>query len=254
VSAVEPVRDVGLEVVDGGPDDGGPGDAGRRDGGTGAGADADLRAADGRVPGRRGRATRTKLLHQTAEMLRTTSFRELKVVDIARGSGTSPATFYQYFPDVEAAILVLAEEMAQEGMALSTYTREHPWKGRAAYDTAAGLVDRVLAFFDEHRSLLRVVDLATLEGDQRFRRVRTRFTNELCVALSEVIDARKREGRHPDDVDPMATAGVLVSMLGQVAAHVYGFEFWGIRTDDTRRSMTRVVYTTVTGQRPPTGT
>ena len=67
--------------------------------------DDELRAADGRVPGRRGRATRQKLLEQTAEMMQTTSFRELKVVDIARGAGTSPATFYQYFPDVEAAIL-----------------------------------------------------------------------------------------------------------------------------------------------------
>ena len=51
----------------------------------------------------------------------------------------------------------------------------------------------------------------------------------------------------------MATAGVLVSMLAHVAAHRYGFEFWGIRTDDTRRSMARIVYTTITGQKPPAG-
>jgi len=74
--------------------------------------ETDLRAADGRVPGRRGRATRTRLLECTSEMLATTSFRELKVIDIAREANTSPATFYQYFPDVESAILVLAEEMA----------------------------------------------------------------------------------------------------------------------------------------------
>jgi hypothetical protein len=42
-------------------------------------------------------------------------------------------------------------------------------------------------------------------------------------------------------------------MLGQVAAHLYGFEFWGIRTDDTRRSMARVIYTAVTGAKPPSG-
>ena len=76
--------------------------------------------------------------------------------------------------------------------------------------------------------------------------------NELTVALSETIEAQKKASRHPDDLDPMATAGVLVSMLAHVAAHRYGFEFWGIRTDDTRRSMARIVLTTVTGQRPPT--
>ena len=74
--------------------------------------DEDLRAADGRVPGRRGRATRQRLLEQTADMLTAGSYRDLKVVDIARGAGTSPATFYQYFADVEAAILVLAEDLA----------------------------------------------------------------------------------------------------------------------------------------------
>ena len=215
-------------------------------------ADDELRAADGRVPGRRGRATRQKLLERTAEMVQSTSFRDLKVVDIARGAGTSPATFYQYFPDVEAAILVLAEDMAHEGMSLSSLVRDGSWKGKAGYTTAAQLVDGFLDFWEEHRSLLRVVDLATLEGDQRFRQIRTRFTHAMTVAISEVVDQFRKDGKHPDDVDPMATAGVLVSMLGQVAAHRYGFEFWGIRTDDTRRSMTRIVYTAVTGAKPPT--
>ena len=229
-----------------------PADPVATDATLGEDADEELRAADGRVPGRRGRATRQKLLEQTAEMVQSTSFRDLKVVDIARGAGTSPATFYQYFPDVEAAILVLAEEMAQEGMGLSSLVRDRSWKGRAGYAAAADLVDGFLDFWEKHRSLLRVVDLATLEGDQRFRQIRTRFTHEMTVSISEVVDQFRKEGKHPDDVDPTATAGVLVSMLGQVAAHRYGFEFWGIRTDDTRRSMTRIVYTAVTGAKPPT--
>ncbi|MFM7069395.1 MAG: TetR/AcrR family transcriptional regulator, partial [Actinomycetes bacterium] len=55
-----------------------------------------MRAADGRVPGRRGLATRQRLLDHTAALLATTSYRDLTVVDIAREAGTSPATFYQY--------------------------------------------------------------------------------------------------------------------------------------------------------------
>ena len=49
----------------------------------------------------------------------------------------------------------------------------------------------------------------------------------------------------------MAAAGILVSMLAHTAAHQYGFEFWGIRTDDVRRSLGRIVFTTVTGQKAP---
>ena len=89
----------------------------------------DLRAADGRVPGRRGRATRQRLLECTREMLTTTSYRDVKVIDIAREAGTSPATFYQYFADVEAAILVLAEEMAQQGQHLTEIITDGSWAG-----------------------------------------------------------------------------------------------------------------------------
>src|SRR5215203_835021 len=118
--------------------------------------DDDLRAADGRVPGRRGRATRQRLLECTGEMLTTTSYRDVKVIDIARDAGTSPATFYQYFADVEAAILVLAEEMAQQGQHLTAIITNGSWTGADALTTALELVDAFLAFWDDHRSVLRV--------------------------------------------------------------------------------------------------
>jgi AcrR family transcriptional regulator len=215
--------------------------------------DQDLRASDGRVPGRRGRATRTRLLECTADMLSTTSYRELKVIDIARGAKTSPATFYQYFPDVDTAILVLAEEMAIETAGLSELVRDAKWKGQGGYETALTLSDRFIEFWDQHRSVLRVVDLATAEGDRRFSQIRTRLLNELTNALSDAIRRVRPDLKQPEALDPMATAGVLVAMLAQVSSHRYGFEFWGIRTVELRRSMAHLIYWAVTGQKPPRG-
>jgi AcrR family transcriptional regulator len=209
------------------------------------------RAADGRVPGRRGRATRQRLLECTREMLATTSYRDVKVIDIAREAGTSPATFYQYFPDVEGAILVLGEEMAHQGAHLTEIITGGSWKGRAAYDTALRLVDDFLAFWDEHRAVLRVTDLATDEGDRRFQRIRVRLLNDITTALADVARAAQDDGRLPPGVDPMATAGVLVSMLAHVGAHHYGFEFWGIRTADLRVSIARQISWGVSGTKPP---
>jgi AcrR family transcriptional regulator len=211
-------------------------------------ADVDPRAADGRVPGRRGLATRQRLLECTASMLQSTSYRDVKVIDIARDAGTSPATFYQYFPDVEAAILVLAEQMTEDGRRLATLIRNSSWRGRAGVDTATRLCDAFLEFWDEYRSILRVMDLATEEGDRRFHQIRTRLLNEVNVALTEVIAQFQAAGRHADDLDPTATAAVLVSMLAHVAAHQYGFEFWGIRTKDLRDSMARQIHWGVTGR------
>ena len=209
-----------------------------------------VRASDGRVPGRRGRATRQKLLDQTAEMLRSTSYRDLKVIDIARGAGTSPATFYQYFGDVEAAILLLGEEMAIDSERLVRMIHEGSWRGKAGYQKALAFADEFIDFWDEHRPVLRVVDLSTDEGDRRFRNVRVRWLNSLTKAFAEVTASFQAEGKN-QGVDPMANAGVLVTMIANVAAHHYGFEFWGIRTPDVRIALARHIYWGVTGQPPP---
>jgi len=214
-------------------------------------AEEDLRAADGRVPGRRGRATRQRLLECTTEMLESSTYRDLKVIDIAREAGTSPATFYQYFADVEAAILVLAEEMARESARLPELVKGGSWRGRAGWDRALQVADGFLEFWEQHRPVLRVVDLNTEEGDQRFRQIRVRILASVNDALADVFEQHQADGRHPADIDPRAAAGTLVSMLAHVAQHRYGFEFWGIRTADLRVTMARQLYWGLTGQKPP---
>lgn len=211
----------------------------------------ELRAADGRVPGRRGRATRQRLLSCTLEMLKTNSYRDLKVVDIAREAGTSPATFYQYFPDVESAVLTLAEEMSEDKVRFANIVNAATWRGRSGFDSALALADEFLAFWADHQPLLRVVDLAAEEGDLRFRRLRTMMLNEVYNLLAEAIAQMKDDGRHPGEVDPQATAAVLVAMLAHVAAHRYGLEFWGIPTKELRVAMARTLYWSVSGQKPP---
>jgi len=214
--------------------------------------DDELRAADGRVPGRRGRATRDRLTTCTLDMLRDTNYRDLKVVDIAREAGTSPATFYQYFPDVESAILALAEDMAEAGNdRLTRIVRESDWKGKRGYDAAEAIADAYIQFWDDNAALMRVLDLTSLEGDERFRSIRVRLLNEFTIALAGVVEAQRAAGKHPDDLDPMAVAGVLVSMLAHVASHRAGFEGYDIGADDLRRSMARIVFTSVCGTKPP---
>jgi len=211
--------------------------------------ETELRAVDGRVPGRRGRATRDRLLKCTAELLEKTSYRDITVIDIASCAGTSPATFYQYFQDVNAAIAVLAGELAERGSALTELIENASWTGRAANESAMTLVDAFLSIWEEHRAVLRVVDLATLEGDLRFQNVRTRLLNQVTTALTDVVAKAKKEGHHPRDLDPTAQAASIVSMLAHVASHRYGFEFWGIRMTDMRRSLAGIVATSLTGGR-----
>jgi len=209
----------------------------------------DMPAADGRLPGRRGRATRQKLLDATAALLETSSYRELKVVDIARKAGTSPATFYQYFPDVEVAILALGEVMDAEGEVLAEPVHG-AWNGRAGAEASMNLVQGFLDFWEEHEAVLRVVDLAIVEGDRRFRRIRNELLAPVTFALIEVITEHQKAGKHPDTVDPRAHAAVLLSMLAHVAEHRHGLEAWGVSGEQARESMARIVAWSVTGRRP----
>lgn len=214
------------------------------------GADVEARAVDGRVPGRRGLKTRERLLDATERLLATVSFRELKVVDIAREVGTSPATFYQYFRDVEEAILVLAERVVEQAACLVEPLAGASWTGRGALEAAEALVEAYLGFWRDHEGVIRVMDLAIVEGDQRFRELRNEMLAPTSKALARVIRQMKDDGRHPDEVQPRAQAGVLVSMLAHVAEHRQGTEAFGVAEDAARTSMSRIIVWSVTGRKP----
>ncbi len=185
----------------------------------------------------------------TAELLETSTYRDLKVVDIARRAGTSPATFYQYFADVEEAVLALAEEMESEaGPRLAALIDDHPWAGPEGLATALAVARGFFDLWEQHRSVLRVIDLASYEGDLRFRDLRTRLLGEASGAFVRVLC---EQGGDADDPEILAQAGVLVSMLAHVSAHREGLEHWGAGSADLRRSLASILYTTMSGQVPP---
>ena len=211
-----------------------------------------IATTDGRVPGRRGLATRQRLLECTAELLVATPWRSIKVIDIARQAGTSPATFYQYFENVEAAITVLAEELV-DGAGILAGLVDGDWSEGPSWDTAVAVVEGFMDYWERNRAVFRVVELTTVEGDLRFQGLRVRALNAVTVTLARVIANQSGTSGSPAGSDPMAAAGTLIAMLAQVAGHRYGFEFWGIRTASLVDSQARLVHWSVTGRPAPEG-
>jgi AcrR family transcriptional regulator len=209
-----------------------------------------IAATDGRVPGRRGRATRQRLLESTTALIESTPWRSIKVIDIAREAGTSPATFYQYFENVEQAILVLAEELTEGAGELAELV-DGDWSEAASWTTARRVVDGFMEYWERNRAVFRVVELATEEGDLRFRGLRVRALNAVTVTLARVIASGSGSGQSPAGADPMAVAATVISMLAHVASHRYGFEFWGIRTSSMTDSQARILHWAVTGRPAP---
>lgn len=181
-----------------------------------------VRTVDGRVAGRRGQATRQKLLDCLSEMLSSSPYRDVKVIDVARKAGTSPATFYQYFPDVEGAVLEIAEQMAAEGAELTQLLDGRSWVGKAGWQTAQELVDGFLDFWRKNDAILRVVDLGAAEGDKRFYKIRMKILNSVNNSLTDTVKELQAKGKVDKDVSPAAMVSSLVAMLAAVASHQRG--------------------------------
>lgn len=209
-----------------------------------------VRTVDGRVAGRRGQATRQKLLDCLSEMLSSSPYRDVKVIDVARKAGTSPATFYQYFPDVEGAVLEIAEQMTAEGAVLTELVQGRSWAGKAGWQTAQELVDGFLEFWRKNDAILRVIDLGAAEGDKRFNKIRLKILNAVNGSLAESISELQAKGRIDKDVNPAAIAAALVAMLAAVASHQKGFTSFGVKQAELKPNLALLVHLGVTGKKP----
>ncbi|WP_282798150.1 TetR family transcriptional regulator [Streptomyces sp. CC224B] len=209
-----------------------------------------VRTVDGRVAGRRGQATRQKLLDCLSEMLSSSPYRDVKVIDVARKAGTSPATFYQYFPDVEGAVLEIAEQMAAEGAELTTLLEGRSWTGKAGWQTSQDLVEGFLDFWRKNDAILRVVDLGAAEGDKRFYKIRMKIVNSVNNSLADTVKELQAKGKVDKDVSPAAMAGSLVAMLAAVASHQRGFQSWGVKQAELKPNLATLVHLGVTGKKP----
>jgi AcrR family transcriptional regulator len=206
-------------------------------------------AIDGRPLGRRAQATRRRLLDATAELLESRRLLDLTVVDVARRVGTSPASFYQYFQNVEEAVLALSDEIGEQLAELVPLV-EQPWRGAAGFAACKQLVARVIDHWDEHRAVLRARDLAAVEGDQRFRAVRNESMSRITDRLSDKIAESQKAGKVAASVTPYAAASAMVAMMGRMAAYHRQLETRGFTQDDMVETVARIVFQTVTGKRP----
>jgi AcrR family transcriptional regulator len=203
-------------------------------------------ALDGRALGSRGARTRRRLLDATAALLETHGIRDLRVVDIAREVETSPATFYQYFRDVEDAVLALAGELGESTVPLLAVLAGS-WEADGALDSARALVEGFLDFWDINRAVLRTRNLAAQEGDRRFREVRNRALEPFIAALAEHVRVAQRDGRVAPELSPAAAGAALVALLERMAAFHRDLEPLGIDRVQLVETTARIIHQTVAG-------
>jgi AcrR family transcriptional regulator len=217
----------------------------------GEGADADVpeddvTATDGRVIGRRAIQTRRRLLDVTASLLAERGALDLKVTDVARAVGASPATFYQYFADVEDAILALAIELATAVAPISSMLDVN-WSGVDGLDRAREFVSAYIRFWDDNGPVLRILMLRADDRDERFREVRRAYSEPFMIAMVAKVRHAQDAGQLAAALDAEATAGAVLAALDRLPNYRQNFEKRGTSRDAMVETVARLAHTAVTG-------
>ena len=209
-------------------------------------SDSEVLAADGRVIGSRALATRRRLLDTTADLLARHGVLDLRVVDITREIGISPATFYQYFGDVDAAILALAEEATEDEKPLVEFLQP-AWTREDGLDRARAFIAAYMEYWDAHSAVLRVRNLKAEEGVKAFREVRSDANLLIIAALKQMISDGIKSGRLDKALDPFTMAAAIIAMIERLLGYQSEMSKRGSSRNDIRETLSQMCFRALAG-------
>jgi AcrR family transcriptional regulator len=214
----------------------------------------------GRPLGPRAQNTRVRILDATVVLLDQKPMRDLRVIDIARRIGSSPATFYQYFKDVEDVVLHLASRVSESTPELVELIRGD-WSGRAGHERGRKLAEVVISHWDRYAPILRVRNNACDEGDIAFRELRFGTLMPIVHAFAEVIAASQAAARERaagseaseewqgGHLDPMMGAVALASVLERLSMYHGSIEELGGTREDLIETLATLLQSMLTVKR-----
>jgi AcrR family transcriptional regulator len=205
---------------------------------------------EGQTMGRKGQETRARLLEVAAELLNSVPLREIRAADLARKSGISPANFYLYFENVEALVLYLAEQAADEAQYLIDEV-QLPWSWDGSEDHVERFVRNYFDFWDSHRAILRVRNLAAEEGNWAFHSARMRITVPLHQSIGAKVDESRASGRLCDGPNSLTLASVaLAGMERSASTYLLYPSRYGVTRERLIEASVYMLKTLVLGPKP----
>ncbi len=209
-----------------------------------------LTATDGRIIGERAAATRRRLLDATLRLMNTEGLLDLKVVDITREAGAAPATFYQYFADLDSAILALADDATEDERPLAELLDE-PWSSVDDWQRARDFVDAYSVYWADHQRVVALRNLRADEGEASFRNARVRADLLIIRKMADMVRASQAADRLPGMLDPFATAAGMRAMADRLFQHESSIRLRGTTREGLRNTIAAILFHTLSGIAPP---
>lgn len=171
----------------------------------------------GQKMGRKGRETRQKIMDAVLELLKTSSYKDLSVSDIASQADLSNATFYVYFKDVEellyACVLAAALDLDELHAILDS-----EWSADNVREKVRRYVEVYNELWEKYRVELRVRNLEADQGNLRFLNLRIETTRDLLQKLGKKIARMNPDLEHPYQI----AVAIHAAMGGLAAQHDIG--------------------------------
>jgi AcrR family transcriptional regulator len=190
--------------------------------------------------GNKGNKTRALLMATARTMLDTISPLSLSAAAISKEAGTSPATFYVYFDNVEDILWALCEEVSLDV--------SHLFDDETMLRVDARLEDDALAFvrgycdiWASHGPLLLYRNMEADRGNKRFNQLVLRIALPILEGLTDrIVDAAPAD-RPVSRSDANAEAVVLVGAIDRIAAALHLWPEDSLMPDVLLRAEARVL-------------
>lgn len=169
------------------------------------------------TPGRKGAATRARLMAAAREIIRDQSPMALTAISVSRNAGVASPSFYVYFSDVRALMLALAEDSA-ESLIVPAAAFDTPWPPDDLLGWSTEFVEDFVAAWRANAEILLYRNLEADRGDLAFDDARIRAGLPILTALTDRMIAAWPEGEAPRRVDCFAESVILYASLERFAA------------------------------------
>jgi AcrR family transcriptional regulator len=187
--------------------------------------------------GRKGKETRLSLMQAARRLLDSTSLLNITAAAISKEAGTSPATFYVYFDNVEDVFWTLCDAITDDTSDLFT---DH-----AFLRTDSRLADDALTFvrgysdiWARHGPLMLYRNMEADRGNGRFYQLVTRIGLPILEGLLERIVEREPSIRR---ADANAEAVVFIAAIDRVASSLHRWPKDSLMPDVLLRAEARVL-------------
>jgi AcrR family transcriptional regulator len=190
--------------------------------------------------GRKGQATKRSLMDAASRLLDVTSPINLTAASISKEAGTSPATFYVYFDNVEDILWALCSEISNETSDLflhDRYLRDDDRLEQDALEFVHGYCD----IWSKDGMLLLYRNMESDRGNRRFYQLVLKIALPILQGLTDRIVEASPPGQPISRSDANAEAVVFIGAIDRIAAALHLWPDDSLSADTLLRAEARVL-------------